>query len=96
MHLQRIPSVSLRLTSQSWRDKMNISASRNNDHLLHWIAAALFFTGIALIDTAIIAWCASLVTLWQLAVSVFSYMLIAVGVLFTVWQMSALGNTTTR
>jgi hypothetical protein len=29
-------------------------------------------------------------------VSVFSYMLIAVGVLFTVWQMSALGNTTTR
>jgi hypothetical protein len=75
---------------------MNISASRNNDHLLHWIATALFLTGIALIDTAIIAWCASLVTLWQLAASVFSYMLIAVGVLFTVWQMSALGNTTTR
>jgi hypothetical protein len=75
---------------------MNISASRNNDHLLHWIAAALFLTGIALIDTAIIAWCASLVTLWQLAVYVFSYMLIAVGVLFTVWQMSALGNTAAR
>jgi len=75
---------------------MNISASRNNDHLLHWIAAALFLIGIALVDTAIIAWCASLVTLWQLAVSVSSWLLIAAGVLFTVWQMSAIGNTRMR
>jgi len=37
---------------------MNVSASRNNDQLLHWIAAALFLVGIVIVDTAIAAWIA--------------------------------------
>jgi hypothetical protein len=75
---------------------MNISASHNNDHLLLWVAATLLLTGFALGDTAIIAWCASLASLWQLAASALSYVLIAVGILFTVWQMNEITNRPTR
>ena len=75
---------------------MNVSASRNNDHLLQWIAAAMLLVGIVLVDTAITAWIASLVTLWQLAASVASYLLVAVGLLFTIWQIRAIGNKPTR
>ena len=75
---------------------MIISASHNNDHLLHWVAAALLLTGFAIGDTAIIAWCASLANLWQLAAAALSYVLIAVDILFTVWQMSEISNRLTR
>src|SRR6266700_7126053 len=88
-------SVTLRVTSPYWREKMNTSASRNNDHLLHWIATTLILIGFALGDTAIIVWCASLVTLWPMVVSIFSYVLIAMGVVFTVWQMSEISNKRT-
>jgi hypothetical protein len=66
---------------------MNITTSRDNDHLLYWIAALLLLIGVGLGDTVVIAWCASLVSVWQLAVSAFSFVLIGGGVLFTAWQM---------
>ena len=61
--------------------------SRSDDHLLHWIAASLLLVGFGLGDTAIIAWCASLVTVWQLGAVLFSFVLVAAGLCFTVWQM---------
>ena len=64
-----------------------ILASRSDDHLLHWIVAALLLVGFGLGDTAIIAWCASLVTAWQLGAVLFSFVLVAAGLCFTVWQM---------
>ena len=69
---------------------MNAPASQNNDHLLYWIAATLLLMGFGLGDTGIIAWCASLITFWQLAVFAFSFALIGVGALFTIWQMRRL------
>jgi hypothetical protein len=71
---------------------MNITASHNNDHLLQWMAAALLLTGCALAEAGIIAWCASFVTLWELGAIGFTYVLIAIGLLFTVWQMREIGN----
>jgi hypothetical protein len=71
---------------------MNITASRNNHHLLHWMAAVLLLTGCALAEAGIIAWCASFVTLWELGAIGFTYVLIALGLLFTVWQMREIGN----
>jgi hypothetical protein len=62
-------------------------ASRSDDHLLHWIVAALLLVGFGLGDTAIIAWCASLVTEWQLGAVLCSFVLVAAGLYFTVWQM---------
>jgi hypothetical protein len=62
-------------------------ASRSDDHLLHWIAATLLLVGFGLGGTAIIAWCASLVTGWQLSAVLFSFVLVATGLCFTVWQM---------
>jgi hypothetical protein len=62
-------------------------ASRNHDHLLHWIAATLLLVGFGLADTAIIAWSASLITVWQLGAFSFSFVLISVGLCFTVWRM---------
>jgi hypothetical protein len=64
-----------------------ILASRNDDHLLQWIVAILLLVGFGLGDTAIIAWCASLVTVWQLGAVLFSFVLVAAGLCFTVWQM---------
>jgi hypothetical protein len=61
--------------------------SRSDDHLLHWIVAALLLVGFSLGDTAIIAWCASLVTVWQLGAVLSSFGLVAAGLCFTVWQM---------
>jgi amino acid transporter len=75
---------------------MNFSASHNNDHLLLWVATTLLLMGFALGDTAIIAWCASLVSLWELTASALAYVLIAVGMLFTIWQMSEISNKRTR
>jgi hypothetical protein len=63
---------------------------------LYWTAAIFFLGGIALVDTAIIALCAALITPWLLTVSLASYSLIAVGILFTIWQMSAICNKTAR
>ena len=67
--------------------QMFITDSRNNDHLLWWIAAALLVSGISLWDMAIVAWCASLVTLNQVIACVLSFALIGSGLLLTVWQM---------
>jgi hypothetical protein len=61
--------------------------SRNNDKLFYWIAATLLLVGVGLGDTAIVAWSASLVTFWQLVAATFSFVLIATGTLFTVWQV---------
>jgi hypothetical protein len=66
---------------------MTITNSCNNDRLLCLIAAALLLTGFGLGDAAIIASCASLVTVGQLIACVFSFALIGSGLLFTVWQM---------
>ena len=66
---------------------MNIPASRNNDDLLYWIAAILLLMGFGLGDAAIVAWSASLVTIWQLVAATISFVLIGGGMLFTVWQM---------
>lgn len=62
-------------------------ASRSDDHLLHWIAAALLLVGFGLGDTAIIAWCVSLFTVWQFGAVLFSFVLVAAGLCFTIWQM---------
>jgi hypothetical protein len=62
-------------------------ASRGDDHLLHWIAATLLLVGFGLGDTAIVAWSTSLVTVWQLDAFLFSFVLVAAGLCFTVWQM---------
>ena len=75
---------------------MNKSASCSNDHLLQWTAAALSLIGISLLDIAVTAWAASWVTAWQLAASVASYLLIAAGVLFTIWQVRAISNKPAR
>jgi hypothetical protein len=75
---------------------MNKSTSGNNDHLLRWIAAALFLIGLALADIAITAWSFSLVTLWQLAASAVSYLLIGAGALFTIWQIRTITNRPIR
>ena len=75
---------------------MTISGSGNNHHLLYLTTVVFFLAGLALVDTFIIAWCAGLVTLWPIAVSVLSYLLIAVGVLFTFWQVPAIGNRAKR
>ena len=69
---------------------MTVPASHNDDHLLYWIAAILVFMGFGLGNTGIIAWCASLITFWQLLVFAFSFALIGMGALFTIWQMRLL------
>ena len=66
---------------------MDIRTSRNDNHLLYWMAATLFLVGVSLADTATVAWSASLVSLWQLVASVLAFLLISTGVLFTVWQV---------
>jgi hypothetical protein len=66
---------------------MIITASRNNDHLLSWIAGVLLLIGFGLVDAAIIASCASLLAFGQLIACAFSFALIGSGLLFTVWQM---------
>ena len=75
---------------------MNVPASHNTPHLLHWMAAALLFTGCAVVDAGFIAWRASILTLWEFGVVGFTYGLVAIGLLFTVWQMSAIGNRWNR
>ena len=66
---------------------MNTTESLNDGHLLSWVMFALLFTGFGLVDTAIVASCASFVTAWQLAAFVFSFALIGTGLLVTIWQM---------
>jgi len=66
---------------------MIITDSHDNDHLLCWIAGALLLTGFGLGDAAIIASCSALVTFGQLIAFAFSFALIALGLLFTVWQI---------
>ena len=69
---------------------MDTPAVRNNDHLLYWIAAILLLVGFGLGDTGIIIWCASFITFGQLVVFAFSFALISVGALVTIWQMRRL------
>jgi hypothetical protein len=74
---------------------MNTTAS-SNSHLLHWVTAALCLTACALVEGGIVAWCASLVTSWELGIFLFSYALIAIGLLVTVWQMRQISNRQPR
>jgi hypothetical protein len=67
--------------------EMNIRASRNNDHLLYWIAAVLLVTVFGIGVTAIIAWCASLVTFGQMVAVSLALVLTGTGTFFTVWQI---------
>jgi len=71
---------------------MNITALRNNHHALLCMVAALLLTGCALTDAGVAAWCASLVTLWELGVIEFTYGLVAIGLVFSVWELSEIGN----
>jgi hypothetical protein len=66
---------------------MNVQVSRDNGHLLLWITSALLLLGVLLGDAAIIAWYASFANVWQLLGSFFSFLMIAAGLLFTVWRM---------
>jgi FtsH-binding integral membrane protein len=76
------------VTSQlSGGREMNIRVSGNNDHLLHWIAAVLLVMGVALGVTAIVAWCASLVTFGQMVAVSLALVLTGTGTFFTVWQI---------
>jgi hypothetical protein len=70
--------------------EMNTPASQNSNRLLYWMASILVLLGFGLGDTGIIAWCASLITFWQLAVFAFSFALIGMGAIFTIWQMRRL------
>jgi hypothetical protein len=67
--------------------QMILTDSGNNDHLVCWIAVALLLTSFSLGDAAIIAACASLVTIGQLVACAVSFALVGSGLLFTVWQM---------
>ena len=67
---------------------MNIQASRNEGHLLNWLAAVLLLIGFSLGDATIVAWSASLITFWQTVAVTVSFALIAMGILITFWQMS--------
>jgi hypothetical protein len=69
-----------------------MTASRKDSRLLYRMAAALLLAGFALAEAGLVAWCASLVTLWELGAVGFTYVLIAIGLIFTVWQMREIGN----
>lgn len=66
---------------------MIIVDSGKNDHLLCWMAAILLLMAFVLGDAAVIASCASLVTVAQLIGFAISFALIGSGLLFTVWQI---------
>jgi hypothetical protein len=66
---------------------MLLTDSRNNDHLVCWIAIALLVISFTLGDAAIIAACASLITIGQLVACAVLFALVSSGLLFTVWQM---------
>ena len=78
------PCVASQLLGDS---EMNIPASRNNDHLLYWMAAALLLMVFGLGDTAIVAWWASVVTFGQLVAVALALALTATGAFLTIWQM---------
>jgi hypothetical protein len=78
------PCVASQLLGDS---EMNIPASRNNGHLLYWMAAALLLIVFGLGDTAIVAWWASLLTFGQLVAVSLALVLTATGAFLTVWQM---------
>jgi hypothetical protein len=59
----------------------------NNDRLLYWIGATLLLTVFGLTETAIVAWCASLVTFGQLVAVSLTLVLTGTGTFFTFWQM---------
>jgi hypothetical protein len=66
---------------------MNIPGSRNNDHLLYWIAATLLLMFLGLGGAAIVAWWASFLTLGQLVAVLLALVLTGAGGFLTVWQM---------
>lgn len=68
--------------------EMNIPALHSDDHLLNWLAAVLLLIGFGLGDATIVAWSASIITFWELVAVVFSFGLIAMGILITFWQMT--------
>lgn len=55
--------------------------------ILIWMGSLLLLMAFGLVDAAVIAWSASLVTLGQLASVGAAFVLISGGGLFTVWQM---------
>ena len=63
--------------------------TNHHDRLLFWVAFAVLMVGIALGDAAIIAWNAKVAGFWELLVSLFSFVLISAGVLFTIWEMKS-------
>ena len=83
---QRQTSIKVLVVGR-YEDIWQMPASRSDDHLLHWIAATLLLVGFGLGDTAIVAWSASLVTVRQLGAVLFSFVLVAAGLCFTVWQL---------
>jgi hypothetical protein len=66
---------------------MNIPALRNNDHFLVWTGAILLLLSFGFGDAAIVVWSASLISSWQLFAAAFSFLLIEMGLLYTIWQM---------
>ena len=66
---------------------MTTSIKSHDNHLLQWMAAAFLLLLFGFGDTAIVAVAASLVTFGQLAAVSAAFLLIAVGLIFTAWQI---------
>jgi len=69
--------------------KLNL---RKKDRQLYWIAAALLLIGFGLGDTAVVAWSASFATVSQIAAFGLAFVLTAMGVFFTFWEMRRLSS----
>ena len=66
---------------------MNIPALKNNDHFLVWLVATMLLLSFGFGDAAIVVWSASLISSWELFAAAFSFLLVEMGVLYTVWKM---------
>jgi hypothetical protein len=89
----RFTSGSRLVTSELLERRINMTALREPNHLVYWLAALLLLCGFGFGDLAVVAWSASLVGFWQLAGSALSFALIGAGVLFTAWRMGAVKGT---
>jgi TctA family transporter len=70
---------------------MNKQVVQKNNQLLYGLIAALLIMSVSLVDAALIAVVASLITVVQLIVVAFTVALIDGGVFVTAWQMRRLG-----
>jgi hypothetical protein len=66
---------------------MNISASRDDNHPIYWIAIVLLLMSFVLGDVAVVVWSAALATFGQLAVAALAFVATGLGLLFTLWQI---------